>query len=124
MKNKVEMVVRILMGLILVTFGSNKFLQFMPMMEMPEQAGMFMMALGATGYMFPAIAITEITVGALLLINKLKALALVMFVPIMVNILLFHFFLDIKSIGVAALVAICHITLIIINKDKLMSLIK
>lgn len=124
MKNKVEMVVRILMGLVLVIFGSNKFLQFMPMMEMPEQAGMFMMALGATGYMFPAIAITEITVGALLLINKLKALALVMFVPITVNILLFHFFLDIKSIGAGALVAIFHIILIIINKDKLMSLIK
>ncbi len=94
MRNKVEIVVRILMGLILVIFGSNKFLQFMPMMEMPEETGNFMMALGATGYMFPAIAITEITVGVLLLINKLKALALIMFVPIVVNILLFLFFLD------------------------------
>lgn len=124
MKTKIEMVVRILLGLILLVFGLNKFLQFMPMPETTPEAGALMGAFMAVGYMFPLIAITEIVVGALLLINKVKPLALVMLVPLVVNILLFHIFLDPAGIGAGALVAILHIALIVMNKEKLMFLIK
>ena len=111
------------MGAILALFGSNKFLSFMPMPEIPEQAGKLMMAFAESGYIFPAIGIVEVVVGLMLLFNFYKPLALVMFVPITINILLFHFFLDLHGIGAGALVAILHITLIVLNKDKLIGLL-
>lgn len=39
MKDKINLVLRVLLGLILLTFGLNKFFQFMPMPDMPEPAG-------------------------------------------------------------------------------------
>ena len=124
MKTKIELGIRILLGLMLLVFGLNKFFQFMPMPPLPEQAGAFMVALAATGYFFPMLAIMEIAIGVLLLINKAKPLVLVMLTPITVNIVLFHLALDIEGIGGAGLVAIMHLTLVIMNKEKLMFLIK
>ena len=71
MKNaKVIMGTRIVLGLVLVVFGLNKFLQFMPFPPMPVEAGAFMGALMATGYMMVIVAIVEIAVGVMLLTNK------------------------------------------------------
>jgi len=123
MKTKVEMITRILLGLLMVVFGLNKFLHFLPMPPMPEKAGAFMGALMATGYFFPFLAITEITIGLLFIINKAKLLAIVMLAPITINILLFHINLDIAGITAGAVVAILHIVQIVINKDKLMFLL-
>ena len=52
---------RIVLGLIFFAFGLNYFLHFIPMPEeMPPEAGAFMGALAATGYMFYLIKVTEI----------------------------------------------------------------
>jgi len=123
MKTKIEMITRILLGLMLVVFGLNKFLQFMPMPPMPEQAGAFMGALMATGYFFPFLAVSEIAIGLLFLINKAKPLAIVMLAPITINILLFYISLDMAGIGGAALLAILHIVVIVMNKEKLLFLL-
>ncbi len=123
MKTKVEMITRILLGLLLVVFGLNKFLQFMPMPPMPAQASAFMMALMATGYFFPFLAISEMVIGLLFIVKKTKLLAIVMLAPITINILLFHIALDIAGIGGAVLVAILHIVIIIMNKEKLLFLL-
>ncbi len=123
MKTKIEMITRILLGLMLVVFGLNKFLQFMPMPPMPDQAGAFMGALMATGYFFPFLAVSEIVIGLLFLINKAKPLAIVMLAPITLNILLFHISLDIAGIGGAAILAILHIVVIVMNKEKLLFLL-
>ena len=111
-------VARILLGLMLLIFGLNKFLQFMPMPSMPEAAGEFMGALGKSGYIFPIIAIVEISTGVLILINKYTALALVVLFPIMLNALLFHVFLDIAGIGGAALANVLNVFLFFAYKDK------
>jgi len=123
MRTKIESIVRIALGLMLVVFGLNKFLQFMPPFQLPEQAQAFFSALFATGYFIPFLAVAEIVIGVLFLINKAKPLAIVMLTPITINILLFHLALDIVNIGGAALLSILHITLIFIHKQKLMFLI-
>ncbi len=119
MKNaKVIMGARIVLGLVLVVFGLNKFLQFMPFPEMPVEAGAFMGALMATGYMMTLVAIVEIVVGVMLLTNKYVALALLLLAPISVNIIAFHLVLDIAGTGGAALVTILNVFLLFANKDK------
>ncbi|MFK5855212.1 MAG: DoxX family membrane protein [Bacteroidota bacterium] len=113
-----KIIARVILGLILVVFGLNGFLQFMPMPEMTAEAGELMGAMAKAGYFFPIIAIVEIIVGLLLLINKYTALALIVLFPIMLNAFLFHLFLDIAGIGAATLALILNIFLVITNKEK------
>jgi len=119
MNSKLTMALRILLGLILVVFGANKFLDFMPHMEMPEPAGNLMMAMMASGYMLKLVGATEIVVGILLLIKKWVPLALVVLAPISINMILFHLFLAPAGIVPAAVVTIINIALIYNNWSKL-----
>lgn len=112
MNAKVVMVVRILLGLLLLVFGINKFANFMPAMEMPEAAGAFFGAMMATGFMIPLIAVVEIAVGAMLVFNKWVPFALVALFPVTVGFILFHLALAPAAIGAAALIAILHIILL------------
>jgi len=122
MSKKVTMVLRLLLGLILLVFGLNKFLNFLPMPPMEGGAGEFMGALNDTGYMFPLIAITEIVAGALLLLNKWTGLALIFAAIISVNIVLFHLVLDISGTGLAAVVAVLNVLVMYGNWGKFKTL--
>jgi uncharacterized membrane protein YphA (DoxX/SURF4 family) len=97
---------RILLGVILVVFGLNKFLNFIPAPELPENAANFINSLASTGYVLQVVGVLEVLIGLLLLFNKWVAFALVVLVPISVNILLFHLFLDIPGISGALLVTV------------------
>ena len=90
MKDQVNTGIQGLLGFAFLIFGLNKFLNFMPPPELPEPAAAFFGALFATGYMVPLIALTEIVAGALLLVRKFSALALILLTPVSVNIVLFH----------------------------------
>ncbi len=120
---KAALVVRILLGLMLVIFGLNKFFQFMPAMQFAPSAMEFMKALMATGYMLKLIALVEIATGALLLLNRFVALALVLLAPLTVNILLFHLFLDVSKILPGLLVAIMQAYLAYVNRAKFSTLL-
>lgn len=118
MNSKVTMALRIVLGLILIIFGANKFLGFMPSPDLPEAAGNFMGALAGTGYMFPLIGAVEVIVGLLLVLNKWVPFALILLAPVAVNMVIFHLKLAPGGIGPAALVTILNIILIYVNWDK------
>lgn len=122
--NKAQLIIRILFGLMLVIFGLNKFLQFMPMPPLPEAAGEFMGALVKSGYLMVVVALVEIVTGVLLLVNKYKSLALVLVFPVILNAFLFHLFLDLPGIGGAAVAIIMNIFLLFANKESYNSLLK
>lgn len=54
--SKAQLIVRILLGLMLVIFGLNMFLQLMTMPPMAETAGEFMGALVKSGYIMVIVA--------------------------------------------------------------------
>lgn len=87
---------RLLLGLIFFVFGLNGFLHFIPPPKtpMPEGAMAFFGALLKTGYMLPLIMGTQLLSGVLLLVNRWVPLALVLLAPVIVNIILFHAFLQ------------------------------
>lgn len=99
---------RILLGAILVIFGLNKFIHFIPAPELPENAADFINSLVSTGYILQVVGVVEIVIGIFLLLNKWVAFSLIVLVPISVNILLFHLFLDIPGISGALLVAVIN----------------
>lgn len=112
MNSKFTMIVRIALGLLLVIFGSNKFMHFIPMDLPAGDAGAFMNSLGATGYLFPLIGILEVFIGLMLLLKKWVPFVIILLAPISVNILLFHLFLDIPGVSIALLVAVFNSILI------------
>jgi putative oxidoreductase len=108
-------IIRIALAILLIVFGANKFLHFIPLPQMVGSAGDFMNSLGATGYIFPIVGIIEVFVGIMLLLRKWIPFVLIVLAPISLNILLFHLFLDIPGVGAALLVAVLNATLIYKN---------
>lgn len=107
-------IVRIVLGLALVIFGANMIHSFIPMdkPDMNTAAGQFMYSLGATGYIFPVVGFFEVIIGAMLLLKKWVAFALILLAPISINILLFHLFLDIPGLTIAMVIVIFNAILI------------
>lgn len=89
-------IARLILGLGFVVFGLNGFLNFLPK---PEHMPAFADALVQTGYMMPLIAGTQLVAGGLLVLGVFVPLALALLAPIVVNIVLFHWFLDRATIA-------------------------
>lgn len=85
-----------LLGLAFVVFGSNFFLNFIPMPDDPSPADaphkLFMGALFPTGYL-AFVKVLEILGGVLVALPRTRNLGLLVLGPILVNILCFHIFL-------------------------------
>lgn len=121
---KAKLIVRILLGLMVLIFGLNKFIQFMPMPPLPEAAGEFMGALVKSGYLMQAVAIVEIVTGLMLLFNRFQPLALVILFPVLINAFLFHLFLDPAGIGGAFTAMAMNQFLFFANKESYKSIFK
>jgi putative oxidoreductase len=83
-------IVRILLGLIFVFFGSNAFLRFLPMPPLPEGvAGLYLKAFFDSGYVY-VIGGMQLLSGLLLLIGRFVPLGLTILGAIIFNIWAFH----------------------------------
>ena len=101
-------IARVLLGLPLVVFGLNAFLNFFPPPPpdaLPPAALAFAGALMKTGYMMPLIGTTQLVSGLLLLANRWVPLALALFAPFIVNSVLFHIFLEHSGLPMAGIFA-------------------
>lgn len=85
---------RLLLGTIFLVFGLNFFLGFIPQPPPPAEAGAFLGALAASGYVFAIVKPVEIVAGLLLLSNAFVPLALTLLAPIVVAITGYHLSLD------------------------------
>jgi hypothetical protein len=96
-------IARILMGLPLIVFGLNGFLNFIPPPSTPLPAGAaaFSGALVNTGYMMQLIGATQLIVGVLLVSNRFVPLALTLFAPFIVNSIAFHCVLERSGLPMA-----------------------
>ena len=102
----VTLIARLLLGLIFVVLGLNGFLNFLSMGPMPAGlAGQFVGALVLSHY-FWVVAALQIAGGALLLVNRFVPLALVLLGPVIVNIILYHAFLNPTGAPLAIVVVI------------------
>jgi uncharacterized membrane protein YphA (DoxX/SURF4 family) len=99
LNQKLPTIARLVLGLVFTVFGLNGFFGFLPQPPLPEEAGSFLAALGATGYLFPMIKGIEVLAGIALLSNRFVPLALILLAPIVVNIAAFHLVLAPGSLG-------------------------
>src|SRR5229473_6401925 len=102
----IVLIARVLLGLVFLVFGLNGFLNFLSLGPMPGGlAGQFMGALFVSHYYW-VIAALQVVGGVLLLVNRFVPLALVLLGPVIVNILLYHLFLNPAGMPLAIVVAI------------------
>ena len=111
-------IVRVLLGLMFAGFGSNAFLHFIPMKPMQGDAGAFMGALINSGYIYP-IAVLQVVGGLLLLLGgRFVALGLTLLGPVIVNIVLYHIFLDRSGLPMAIVISILALFLLWVYRYK------
>jgi len=114
----VIIIVRVLLGLMFAVLGSNAFLHFIKVPEIPGQAGAFMGALISSGYIYP-IACFQVLGGLLLLIGgRFVPLGLTLLGPVIVNIVLYHIFLDPNGLPIAGVVALFALFLLWVYRFK------
>lgn len=119
-----------LLGLLFVVFGSNFFLNFIPMPADPSPADaphkLFMAALFPTGYL-AFVKVLEILGGLLVALPKTRNIGLLILGPIIVNILAFHIFLT-KGAGLTdppvLLISVLAIFLLISERKAFAGLLK
>ncbi len=107
MNSQFTKIVRILLGLILLLSGLNKIFKFIP-----TPADSLIESFGKVDYIFPLIAALEVSIAVLLLSKKWVAFALISLVPLSINILLFHLYLNFQGIIPAILVAVLNVMLL------------
>lgn len=117
----------------LLAFGLNKFFWFMPDFDFtgyPEAEHLFNTLRfsgeepAGKGYIMNLVGLTEVIVGLLLIIRKWVPFALVMLVPISINIVLFHAFVNLPNMGPAIFVAVVNAYLIYRNWDSYKTLFR
>ena len=116
-------IARSLLGLLFVVFGLNAFLQFMPMPPPQGLAGDFTKALFVSHY-FYVIAVLQIAGGALLLVGRFVPLGLTLLGPVIVNILLFHIFLERSGLPLALVVSALALFLLWAHRQAFSGLIR
>lgn len=116
--SKAAFVSRVLLGLLLISGGINNLLGRNPVADPTPEGNWFLGVLQQTGYLLQAVALTEIVVGVLLLSGYFLPLALVLFAPIMLNIFLFHIFLQFAGVGAALVAAIFYGHLVYIHRHR------
>jgi peptidoglycan biosynthesis protein MviN/MurJ (putative lipid II flippase) len=101
------LVARILIGLTFLVFGVIGLLPFLKQPPMPPGAAKnYVDALSATPYI-KVVSCVQVVSAVLFLINRFVPLALTLIAPVIVNILMFHLFMALASIGPGLLVTVC-----------------
>jgi hypothetical protein len=93
------------LGILFLVFGANGFLHFIPLPPPPGLAGQFMGALFASHFLV-VVYLLQLIPGILLLAGRYVALALVLLGPVIVNIFLFHAFLEPNGLPLAVVVVV------------------
>ncbi len=108
MKSKILFALCALFGLLMIVFGSNKFLNFIPMpKDMSEKMIAAMTAIASLKWLMPLAGIAEIVGGALMIMPKTRALGAIVILPITVGIFLFNAVVEPAGLAMAgALLAI------------------
>lgn len=125
MKEKIIVSLQVLVGLTLVLFGANGFLQFLQMPTPSAQMGAWLGAIYQTGYIFPLIAAIELVTGLAFVFNKFASLMAIILMPVMLNALFAHLFLnDASRMGPALFITLGIVLVMLRNKERYNAIFK
>ncbi len=124
MKKTVLNILSVLLGLLFLNGGLNKFFNYMPTPEdLPEAIARDNEALMEIIWLMPLIASAEILGGLLILFPKTRALGAIVIFPVMVGILLTHIFVAPEGLPIALLIWAMLLWILYEHKQRYYSLI-
>ena len=112
------MVLRIILALILIVFGANKFFNFLPAPEGMSAEAMTYFGALTSAKTLTLVGLVEVVAGLALLFNKYAALMSVILMSVSVNIILYHLSLDINNIAPGIAVFVLNVIMLYGYKDK------
>ena len=111
MQNLKKSIPVVLLGFLMILFGLNKFLNFIPVDPPPDAVAQTFLGTMFTSYLFKIVAIGEITGGAFLLLPKYRLIGWLILSPIIFNIAAFHIAHDFIGNGIWLLPTILFIVI-------------
>jgi len=102
-------IVRVLMGLLFIFASITYFFNLVPVPEMTGAVKTFNEGLRAAPYFMPVLKTTELLCGLAFLICRFVPLATVVIAPVIVQIFLFHTFLDKTGLPVAVFLVLANL---------------
>lgn len=109
--SKAVLVVRLLLGFVFFFFGLNGILHFLPQPAMSGDVGTWITIMVQHHYM-TFVAVLQVIAGLLLMVGRYVPLGLVILAPILVNILLFHFLLELQGVAIPLVCTVMELFLI------------
>lgn len=123
MNSKVFLVVRLLLGIIMLVFGVNKFYEFLPPFELTGPPLDYFVSLSASKTL-DLVGLVEVLAGLALILNRYGALMALILMSVSVNAVLFHATLAPADIGPAIGMLVLNIVVIIGYKDRYKGLLR
>lgn len=99
-------VLRTLMGALFLFASISYLANLIPPPELTGNVKLFMEGMLATGYMMTLVKVTELVCGLAFVAGRYVALACVVIAPVVVNIFLFHLFVDTSGLAVGIFLVI------------------
>lgn len=125
MKKKILLVFCILFGLMFISSGLNKFLDFMPIPEdAPESILNVIGALKGIGWIMPLVGFVEIVGGVLIMVPKLRAFAAILIFPVMVGIVLLHIVNAPSGLPVALVLFAINLWVLVESREKYLPMVR
>ncbi len=118
-------IARYLLGGVFLLFGLNFFFGFLPLDALERESAMkFMQGLHSSGYFMPFLKGVEIFMGLFLVLGFYVPLALVILMPVTLNVFLFNLFLDPASLPLSIVLLVSHIYLAWVYRSHYAGLFK
>ena len=119
MKKIIFNVLSVLLGLMMLNSGLNKFFNYIPVPEdLPENLMKDGAAMMEIEWLMPLIAGAEILGGLLIIIPKTRALGVLVLFPVMVGILLNHLFVAPEGLIIPLVLWVILLWIMYENREK------
>src|SRR3954469_6194121 len=102
-------IVRVLMGLLFLFASITVLFKLIPQPELTGNVKIFMDGVNATGYLLPLLKITELLCGIAFVSGRFVPLATVVIAPIIINIFMYHAFVDTSGLPVGIFLVVANV---------------
>lgn len=124
MKSKIQFVLCLLMGLMFINAGLDKFFHYMPMpKDMPEQMLKVMAAYKEIGWLMPLVGAVEVIGGLLFIIPRTRPLGAIVILPVLTGILLANISTAPSGLPIVFVLIAILLWVIIDNREKYLPMI-
>ncbi|MEM7297876.1 MAG: hypothetical protein AAF391_06380 [Bacteroidota bacterium] len=115
--------VKVLLGTLMIVFGLNKFLGFIPVEPPTDATAQTFLGTMFSSYLYKVVALVEIIGGVLLFVPKRAFLGTLLLLPVMFNIVAFHVAHDMPGNGIWLAPTFLFVAVLVFFRDKMKALV-